>query len=60
MLMNHARKATDAAGATRRERFGTLPERVRPQEMVEERAVTVPDPAKDTYHADDWVVRYGL
>jgi hypothetical protein len=60
MLMTHARKATDAAEKTRRARFGKLPERVRPQDTVEERAVTVPDPAKDTYHADDWLVRYGL
>jgi hypothetical protein len=58
--MTHARKTTDAAGEARRARFGTLPERVRPQDTVEEQAVTVPDPAKDTYHADDWVVRYGL
>jgi hypothetical protein len=28
------------------------------QDTVEEKAVTVPDPARDTYDPDDWLVRY--
>lgn len=46
------------AEQSRRARFGRLPERVRLADTVEERAVTGPDPAKDTYNPDDWLVRY--
>ena len=58
--MAQARQSTDTVEKARRARFGKLPERVHPQDMVEERAVTVPDPAKDAYRSDDWLVRYGL
>jgi hypothetical protein len=50
----------DAAEAARRARFGTLPERVRVEDTVEERPATVPDPARDAYNADEWLVRYCL
>ncbi|KPI13239.1 MULTISPECIES: hypothetical protein [Streptomyces] len=52
--------APDAAEAARRARFGTLPERVRVEDTVEERPATVPDPARDAYSADEWLVRYCL
>ncbi|MFI9613477.1 hypothetical protein ACIHCM_17720 [Streptomyces sp. NPDC052023] len=50
----------NAAEAGRRERFGKLPERIRLEDTVEERPAAVPDPAKDTYNADEWLVRYCL
>lgn len=53
-------EAPEAAEAARRARFGRLPERIRPEDMVVERPVTVPDPAKNTYNADEWLVRYCL
>ncbi|WP_018549491.1 hypothetical protein [Streptomyces sp. LaPpAH-108] len=51
----------DTEGTTDRERhdrFGALPERIRPEDMVETRPATAPDPARDRYHADEWLVRY--
>jgi hypothetical protein len=48
---------SDAADTVRHDRFGKLPERVRPEQMVEERPATVPDPARDTYSSDDWLTR---
>ena len=48
---------TDAAAA-RRTRFGTLPERIRLQDTVETSPATVPDPARDTYNPDEWLIRY--
>jgi hypothetical protein len=56
--MSQATKVLDPAEQGRRARFGRLPERIRLQDTVEERAATVPDPAKDTYNSDDWLVRY--
>nr|WP_233273835.1 hypothetical protein [Streptomyces broussonetiae] len=57
--MEEAPKATqDTADAARRARFGTLPERIRPQDTVETRPATVPDPARDTYNPDEWLIRY--
>lgn len=52
--------AADAAGAARHARFGALPERVRPEDTVEERSATTPDPARDAFSSDDWLVRYCL
>ncbi|MFG6193422.1 hypothetical protein [Nonomuraea sp. JJY05] len=54
------RTAKDAAEAARRTRFGRLPERIRLEDTVEEHAATVPDPARDTYDSDEWLVRYCL
>ncbi|MFF9771963.1 hypothetical protein ACF1GT_36340 [Streptomyces sp. NPDC014636] len=51
-------EAADAATARRHERFGHLPERIPPQDMVETRPATLPDPARDTYNADEWLIRY--
>ncbi|MFS4096648.1 hypothetical protein [Streptomyces sp. AF1A] len=47
-----------AAAALRRARFGTLPERIRPEDTVETNPATVPDPARDTYNPDEWLIRY--
>ncbi|MFI5684056.1 hypothetical protein [Streptomyces sp. NPDC051636] len=49
-----------AEAAVRRARFGTLPQRVRPEHTVEERPATLPDPARDAYDPDEWLVRYCL
>lgn len=46
------------AAARRRDRFGALPERIRPQDTVETKPATVPDPARDTYNPDEWLIRY--
>ncbi|MES9520540.1 hypothetical protein [Streptomyces capoamus] len=48
----------ETAAALRRDRFGSLPERIRPQDTVETRPATVPDPARDTYNPDEWLIRY--
>ncbi|MGW0631874.1 hypothetical protein [Streptomyces sp. NPDC002758] len=57
-------RTTDGTDATdeglRRARFGTLPERVRPEDTVETSPATLPDPARDTYNPDEWLVRYCL
>ncbi|KUN80592.1 hypothetical protein AQJ66_25965 [Streptomyces bungoensis] len=50
------REATETAPHT--QRFSRLPERIRPEDMVETRPATLPDPARDRYHADEWLVRY--
>ncbi|MDN3264690.1 hypothetical protein QWJ26_33795 [Streptomyces sp. CSDS2] len=50
-------EAADAA-VTRRHRFGRLPERIRLEDTVETKPATRPDPARDTYHADEWLIRY--
>jgi hypothetical protein len=47
----------NAADTMRRARFGKLPERIRPEQLVEEQPATVPDPARDTYNSDDWLTR---
>ncbi|WP_225812989.1 hypothetical protein [Streptomyces spinosus] len=46
------------AVARRRDRYGALPERIRPQDTVETKPATVPDPARDTYNPDEWLIRY--
>jgi hypothetical protein len=56
--MGPAQRRPDPAETVRRARLGELPKRILSQEMVEQRAATVPDPAKDTYSADEWLVRY--
>lgn len=50
----------EAEAALRRARFGRLPEPVRPQDTVEEQPATRPDPARDAYDPDEWLVRYCL
>ncbi|MGW3886125.1 hypothetical protein ACWEC4_40035 [Streptomyces sp. NPDC005055] len=58
--MQPAQETPDPAETARHARFGKLPERIRPEEMVEERAATAPGPSKNTYNADEWLVRYCL
>lgn len=43
------KKATDSAAAARRTRFGELPERIRYEEMGEEKAATPHDPTRYAY-----------
>ncbi|MCQ9181288.1 hypothetical protein KMT30_20010 [Streptomyces sp. IBSBF 2953] len=54
------KEQTGTAEERRRARFGALPERVRPQDMVEEQPATPRDPARDAYDPDEVAVRYGL
>ena len=42
----HSEKTTDSAAAARRARFGTLPERIRYEDMVEEKAAIASDPTR--------------
>ncbi|MGW7402428.1 hypothetical protein ACWGI9_01580 [Streptomyces sp. NPDC054833] len=49
-----------AEAARRRARFGALPERVHPEDTVEERPAAPRDPARDAYNPDEWMVRYCL
>ncbi|MEU3340844.1 hypothetical protein ACWCQ1_30820 [Streptomyces sp. NPDC002144] len=39
----------DSAAAARHARFGTLPERIRYEDMTEEKAATPHDPAREAY-----------
>ncbi|MCH0561092.1 hypothetical protein [Streptomyces sp. MUM 16J] len=50
----------EAAGGAdpHHDRFSALPERIRPEDMVECRPATLPDPARDTYNPDEWLIRY--
>ncbi|MDW4906280.1 hypothetical protein RB628_13255 [Streptomyces sp. ADMS] len=52
--------APESAEAARHARFGQLPERIRPEDMVAAQPASVPDPAKDSYNEDEWTVRYCL
>jgi hypothetical protein len=54
------RQATEEAAAPEHNRFSRLPERIRPEDTVETKPATLPDPARDTYNADEWLVRYCL
>ncbi len=58
--MENAEAAQDPAETVRHARFGTLPARVRVEDTVEEQRATAPDPAKDAYNPDEWMIRYGL
>ncbi|MYS21940.1 hypothetical protein GA0115240_136913 [Streptomyces sp. DvalAA-14] len=49
-------KPQDVAEAARHARFGVLPKRIRLEDTVEELPATVPDPAKNTYSDDDWLI----
>ncbi|WP_369243832.1 hypothetical protein [Streptomyces sp. R41] len=55
--MTREKTTSDAAEAMRHARFGRLPERIRLEDTVEEKPATVPDPAKDAYNPDEWLVR---
>ncbi|GGS92120.1 hypothetical protein [Streptomyces violaceus] len=55
-----SQQGSEAEAAARRARFGALPEPVRVEDMVEERAASAPDPARTDYNQDEWLVRYCL
>ncbi|MEU8653483.1 hypothetical protein [Streptomyces sp. NPDC048737] len=57
--MAHEENTQDAAEAARRARFGALPQRVTPAEMVEEKPASVVDPVRNDYNDDEWLVRMG-
>lgn len=50
----------EGAGGPHPNRFSSLPERIHPEDMVETKPATLPDPARDQYNADEWLVRYCL
>ncbi|MEH0417625.1 hypothetical protein [Streptomyces sp. B21-083] len=52
--------APETVEAVRQARFGQLPERIRVEDMVAAQPASVPDPAKDAYNDDEWLVRYCL
>ncbi|MFJ9815052.1 hypothetical protein ACIRU3_07225 [Streptomyces sp. NPDC101151] len=52
--------AGEGAGTASRSRFSRLPERIRLEDTVETKPATLPDPARDRYSADEWLVRYCL
>ncbi|MFF8034680.1 MULTISPECIES: hypothetical protein [unclassified Streptomyces] len=54
----HTREDTDPAATARQARFGRLPEPVRAEDMTEERPAVAPDPARNAYDPDEWLVRY--
>ncbi|GAA0587586.1 hypothetical protein [Streptomyces crystallinus] len=43
---------TDAAAAVRQARFGSLPPRIRHEDMVEEKAATANDPARYAFNPE--------
>lgn len=55
-----SQRGSEVEAAPRQARFGTLPEPVRLEDMVEERAASTPDPARTAYNQDEWLVRYCL
>lgn len=57
--MSLTQETVDAAEAARHDRFGALPERIAPEDMIQGKAATV-YPAEDSYNSDEWLVRYCL
>lgn len=57
---SYAARNPQEAAAARHARFGRLPERVRPEDMVEEIPAIAPDPVRHAYDPDEWLVRYCL
>ncbi|MFI1356668.1 hypothetical protein ACH4TV_24280 [Streptomyces sp. NPDC020898] len=58
--MTYDVKTTETVEAARQARFGQLPERIRVEDMVAGQPASVPDPARDAYNEDEWLVRYCL
>lgn len=48
-----SQSTVDSAAAARHARFGKLPERIRYEDMVEEKAATASDPARDAYNREE-------
>ncbi|CAM5332077.1 hypothetical protein ACWGKK_40470 [Streptomyces chartreusis] len=59
--MHHENEDTRAEPAQRQPspRFSKLPDRVRPEDMVEERPATPHDSAGGAYNPDWWLIRMG-
>ncbi|WP_165956365.1 hypothetical protein [Streptomyces hainanensis] len=55
--MSETQRSLDEAAEARHVRFGALPERIRPEDRFEEVPAAAPDPARDLYNDDDWLVR---
>ncbi|MFG2757075.1 hypothetical protein [Streptomyces wuyuanensis] len=55
--MEQEDRTADEARAARRLRFSRLPERVRWDDMVEERPAVTRDSARFAYNPDEWLVR---
>ncbi|MCM3301862.1 hypothetical protein M4D73_27170 [Streptomyces pseudogriseolus] len=53
-----AQEDDDVAARARHARFGSLPEPVRVEDLIEERPAVTPDPARFSYDPDEWLVRY--
>ncbi|MER6345174.1 hypothetical protein ACWC10_34415 [Streptomyces sp. NPDC001595] len=58
--MAHEPTTDESAQEVRRLRFGTLPERIRPEDMTEEQPAVPHDPTREAYNADEWLVRVCL
>jgi hypothetical protein len=58
--MSDAKKVPDAAATARHDRFGKLPERIRPEDTVQLVPAVAPDPARDSYNHDEWLTRNAL
>ncbi|WP_327365772.1 hypothetical protein [Streptomyces sp. NBC_01217] len=58
--MGDQAKSEDPAQEVRHQRFGTLPERIRLEDMTEERPAVSHDPMREAYDADEWLVRVCL
>ncbi|MGW7238516.1 hypothetical protein [Streptomyces sp. NPDC054804] len=57
----HAEPDVDAAAEVlRHQRFGALPERIRPEDMVETTPAIRHDPDREAYDPDEFAMRYGL
>ncbi|WP_372511288.1 hypothetical protein [Streptomyces cylindrosporus] len=56
-MQSQEKTVADSDEAGRRARFGSLPERIRLEDTIEERPAVAPDPARDAYNADEWLVR---
>ncbi|GAB3966399.1 hypothetical protein GCM10028832_24420 [Streptomyces sparsus] len=48
----------DTERTARLARFGKLPERIPPEDTFPGVTVTEPDPARDAYDSDEWLIRY--
>jgi hypothetical protein len=55
MAENEVTRAS--AESVRRERFGRLPERIRPEDTFQELQAAPHDPARDDYNDDEWLIR---
>ncbi|MFF1836980.1 hypothetical protein ACFVXE_22655 [Streptomyces sp. NPDC058231] len=57
--MEQERKDTDTAQALRHLRFSQLPERIRLEDMIEERPAATHDSVSGAFNSDWWLLRMG-